>query len=248
MGDDQSVRAANDLVGHVQRLWLMVVGLAAEIDDLRFQPEGRVVPAPGLEALRIAADAAAADAHELADRVSILARDSDDEAVLAKAMHLLRGTLAAVQTAARRLAQLGMGVSAATLGGDRIERLDRACVAVLRSPELPQQAVRGDELLLTGRTRPELQVELAGLVCRLLIDRTPALQVSVPDRSASLAVETGDVLRLCWLGGSDAIQDRRWESPVMVSEPTNALLEFLFGDGGGAQDVVVSVGTESGKA
>ena len=223
----EAVHEAKDVAGLAQRVWLMASGLADEIDDLRFQPEERVVPAPGLETLRQAADAGAARAHELANRVAILAREAQDDSIT-RALDELHLAVVDVQTAARRLAQLGMGVSSAPLGGERIERLDRACVAVLRASDVCSTEVRGAELALTARTRAEAAVELGGLFCRLLVDRRPALAATAGAATARIFVDRRDVLYTeCRLGDGPATH-HEWESSVVVSEPVHVVLEALL--------------------
>lgn len=217
---------ADDLAASTQRVWLMASGLAAEIDDLRFQPEERVVPAPGLERLRQAADRAAAQAHELAERIRILT--GDDGAPVAGALGELDRAVAEADRALRRLAQLGMGVSALTMGGDRIERLDRACVAVLRALERSPATMDDDDLRLEGSTRDEAVVELAGVICRLLVDRTPAIRATTSGAWARLAVDDQE-LHLISAAGDQRPQHRQWESPVMVSQPADAVLDVILG-------------------
>src|SRR5581483_3285980 len=113
---------ANEVALEAQRLWLMAKGLGAEIDDLRLQPEDRLVPAPGLNHLVDSADSLAARCHELSDVVVILQREEGPDASLG-ALSSLVSALEEMQNGLRRLAQLGMGVSSLTLGGDRMERL-----------------------------------------------------------------------------------------------------------------------------
>jgi hypothetical protein len=102
-----------------------------------------------------------------------------------EALDELRLATGQADSARRRIAQLGMGVSSATLGGDRIERLDRACVAALRLGLYSAVGVVDDEdLSLSGSTRPEAHVELGGILCRLLVERKPVLIAEVPGAAA----------------------------------------------------------------
>jgi len=205
----------------------MAAGLAAEIDDLRFQPEGRVVPAPALEELRTTAERGAAEAHELAERVVILAREPDGEG-LPVALEELRDRLRRVKATACRLAQLGMGVSAATMGGDRIERLDRACVAVLRAEG--RVLVSNDDLALSGTTRAEVEVEVGGLICRLLVDRDPVVRASAGTTTAKVTPDYDDSLYVDWKTSTQSKDRRQWESPIAVSEAVEVLLDALLTD------------------
>ena len=233
------MQQANDLAAHVQRTWLMTAGLAAEIGHLRFQPEERIVPAPDLDALAEAADQAAARAHEVAERIGVLLRDGSDGVDAAGAE--LTAAAGEADRSARRVAQLGMGVSAHTLGGERIERLDRACVALLRPDGRAPTPTGADDVTLAGRTRVEVEVELAGMVCRLLVDRRPALWAVVPGAWGRLAVDDTDTLHLTWSAQLRSVQHTEWPSPIMVSDPVRSLLDVLLHDPGSAARLAVRV-------
>jgi hypothetical protein len=134
-GDGDTVQKANDVAAAAALAWIAAIGLATEIDDLRLQEEDRLVPAPGLRVIWDSVVTAAHNAADAAERFSRLLSSGTSAAVRAAAMSDARAAQATAELGLRRLAQLGFGVSAQSLGGDRIELLDRTCVAVLHPPD-----------------------------------------------------------------------------------------------------------------
>jgi hypothetical protein len=153
----------------------------------------------------------------------------------------------------RRLAQLGFGVSALLGGSARIERLDRTCVAVLHPPDGHGIAVPllSDGVSLAARSREDLVVEVAGIVCRLLIDRGAKVRFEVPGPAGGwfeFTVEPGDVLAASFKATStsrkasekpteagkgrrakeSSVRAQRWSSPVRVHEPAKLAVGTLF--------------------
>ena len=187
-------QATNDAAARAVRAWIIATGLAGEIEGILAE-QAIAPPVPGFAMLRELIDKAAKRAAAAADPAWGLCENvkryaaaigvtntPDDEAV--RKVHEAESQLLEAHTKAlalakeaecamRRLAQLGFGVSALLGGSARIERLDRTCVAVLHPPN--GHGIRvpllEDGVSLNARSKEELLVEIAGIVCRLLIDR-----------------------------------------------------------------------------
>jgi hypothetical protein len=238
MEPSRALRSGHEEAGRCFMAWLTVVGLAAEIDDLRFQEEGRIVPAPGLELLRDRGEEASREAADavgaigrlcgctVAEQVDLAVR-ADLDRRIGNASRSARLATSQAQRALRQLAQLAFGVSAFTIGGDRIERLDMAAVAVLHPPLGAGSAVSmvEDGVDLWSRTLPELEIEVAGMLCRVLVDRRTGLLLRSQGQEVSFTVDGGDTLRggqlwpgwsggtwRPWGGRSAPMTSGRWNS------------------------------------
>jgi hypothetical protein len=256
------------------RAWVIAAGLAAEIKGIRAE-QVNVPPAPGLATIRESVNraakraAAAADpAWGLGEKVMKLMHTVDATGSLnantVRALHKTENQLIAANTktlesareaegAMRRLAQLGFGVSALLGGSARIERLDRTCVAVLHPPDGYGTAVPllHDGVSLAARSREDLIVEVAGIVCRLLIDRGTKVRLEAPGPAGGwfeFSVEPGDTLVASWKAMSPkpkaveklkkaskpqrrkepSSRAQRWPSPVKVHEPAKLAVDTLF--------------------
>jgi hypothetical protein len=267
-------QATNDLAARAMRAWVIAAGLAAEIEGIRAE-QAKVPPAPGLATIRESVNraakraAAAADpAWGLGEKVMKHMHNADATGSLnagtVKTIHKTENQLIAANTktlesareaerAMRRLAQLGFGVSALLGGSARIERLDRTCVAVLHPPDGYGTAVPllHDGVSLAARSREDLVVEVAGIVCRLLIDRGTKARFEVPGPAGGwfeFSVEPGDTLvaslkatsrkskaaeKLKKTGkpqrGKEPLaRSQRWPSPVKVHEPAKLAVDTLF--------------------
>lgn len=252
------VRANNDAARAV-RAWLMASGLGAEIDDLRFQDEGRVVLAPSLNDLLEGLNDAAREACEGADRLALLSTDPDPDSIGEQAKAAAQSTAAAADNAerlARRVAQVGFGVSAQTMGGERIERLDRACTALIAPPK--QGRVRSvplaeDVPVISARGREELEVELSGVICRLLVERSRAVALSAGSVRVVVSVDSVDHLHVTVVGADQsgepevgwlaegATLTASWDSPVVVSEPARQISGRLLVDGLGSPHLTIEL-------
>ena len=288
MADPVRVRqAANDLAARAMRAWVIAEGLAAEIDAVRGGKAGSP-PAPGLARLRDLARLAARGAAAAADPAWALSGTvmrctgavldgegsgtfeelQEAEAALEAAYVETRERTEEVERAARALAQLGLGVSAMLGGSERVEQLDRTCVAVLQPPDGhgAGASLLDDGVTLHAASREDLLVEIAGVVCRILVDRATVVCLEAPGPAGGrfeLAVGQGDVLETSVVPappaaggrgragrpirparkGSRPPLSRSWPSPVRVVEPARAAVDALFGELGLERpgDLTVSV-------
>lgn len=215
---------ANAAALRASRAWLLAKGLAAEIDELRFEADDGPVPAPGLTKLVDRLEQDARDVCDLSDRVSILLLDPDQteelEARIEVEANAAEEGADKVELVARRIAQLAFGVSSGLGGNERIQRLDRAAVSVLHPPPGTGTHVGliDDGLEFFSRHAPELRIELGGIICRMLVDR----YVTVRFGQVELRVGSDETFHLSTPEG-----DQAWDSPVYVSEPARAIAKAL---------------------
>lgn len=244
--------AADEPAGRAARAWLMAAGLGTEIAGIAGADPDNLIPAPGLAGLLADAELAARDAHDAAERARTLSsalETGDEVPTIVLVIDATADAEAAADRATRdlrQIAQLGMGVSARCPTSSRVERLDRACVAVLYPPDAhgPAGTLADDGLSLTGTTGEEVEVELAGAICRLLTDRADRLVLGSPAGEVTLTVDADDnlIAELCpagdvagtsldgglselgWPPGSAL---RMWRNPVTVIEPASVIVSTL---------------------
>jgi hypothetical protein len=215
---------ANAAALRAARAWLLGKGLAAGIEELRFESEDDPVPAPGLPKLLDRLEMDFRDVSALWDRVAILLRDPEQTADLVARITVEVDAAEEgaddTERAARRIAQLAFGVSSGLGPSERVERLNRAAVAVLIPPQGTGRTVGlvDDGLTFFSRHKRELQVELGGVICRMLVDRN----VTVRFGDVELRVGSDETLHLV-----TPKADRAWDSPVTVSDPAHVTAKAL---------------------
>jgi hypothetical protein len=232
---------ANAAALRASRAWLLAKGLAAEVDELRFEAEDAPVPAPGLTKLLDRLEKDFRDVCDLSDRVSVLLRDPDQTSDLLSRIDLV--TDAADEGAdetevlARRIAQLAFGVSSGLEYTERVDRLDRVAVAVLHPPPGTGTPVGlvDDGFEFFSLHAPELLIELGGIICRMLIDRN----VTVRFDQIQLRVGPDETFHLSTPDG-----DQAWESPVYVGEPARAIAKILKKSGMSLKEIRTSAVAE----
>jgi hypothetical protein len=223
------LRRADDAAASAQRSWLLATGLAAEVDDIRFQGEDGPVVAPGLDELRASADHSARNAAAAANR----ARALQGEDSMLEAVEDVERAATEGARAGRSLAQLALGVSAHLWPSERVDRLDRAAVSVLAPPGQTERLVpvSSDGFVMRGTRRAEWAVAVAGLISRLLVERCQAADfVGCDGRRVRVGVSSDDEL-LAWMASPDADlrRWRRWPSPITVSGVVRDILDLLVG-------------------
>ncbi len=197
--------------------WLTAQGLAAEIKRLRRLDS---TPAPGRKILLRRAESASLEAHEAAQLILTCSDDDDfdewdrDEAAVRCADRTLDA-----ERAARQLAQLAMGVSSCHDGDPRNLRLDRAAVAVVCHP-LTGASLRADGIEMFATTQEALLSEMAGLICRLIVEPNTTLLVG----PVELEADHDGNLTL-----TDGSEVHHWETPVSVYFPAAKVIETLTG-------------------
>ena len=224
MSNGNQGRRANNAALRAARAWLLGKGLAGEVEDLRFAADDGPVPAPGLSKLLERLERNLRDVCDLSDRVAILLHDPEQTPDLVARIEIEADAAeeGAEETdrIARRIAQVAFGVSSGLGPVDRVERLDRAAVAVLYPPDGlgKQPRLVDDGIELFARHAAELPVELGGIICRMLTDRN----VTVRFGQIELRVGSDETLDLSTPEG-----DRAWDSPIQVAEPAHATAKAL---------------------
>lgn len=236
---------ANAAALRAARGWLLGIGLAGQVEELRSECQDDPVPAPGLPKLLDRLEKDLHDVCDLSDRVAVLLRDPEEtpELVARIAVEVDATEEGADETGrvARRIAQLAFGVSSGLGPSERVQRLDRAAMAVLHPPRGIGRPVGlvNDGIELFTRHAPELPVELGGIICRMLIDRN----VNVRLGGVTLRVGRGATLHLITGEG-----DTAWESPVQVSDPAHATAEALKSTGKSLKHIRATAVAEWGES
>jgi hypothetical protein len=219
MTEEQVGNRANAAGLSASRAWLLGRGLAAEVEQVRFTGGDEPVPAPGLPQLLDRLEQDLRDVLALADRVDALLggpeRAVDLPAIVAVELGAAEEGAEAIERVARQLAQLALGVSTGLPPSPRAERLDSAAVAVLHPPAGGGRTAHliDDGLELFGHDRRELEVELRGLCCRMLLDG----EVSAHFGEVVLRVGGDQTLHLATPDGESS-----WAAPVEVTLPAVA--------------------------
>ena len=219
MHQDNAGERANAAALRATRAWLFGKGLAAEVEELRFEVEECPVPAPGLPKLLHRLEKDLRDVCDLSNRVTILLRDPVQTPDLVARIEVDADAAEEgadeAELVARRIAQLASGVSLSLGESERVQRLDRAAVSVLSPPPGTGRAVGlvDDGLELFARHAPELLIELGGIICRMLVDRN----VTVRFGEVELRVGSDETFHLM-----TPVGDQAWDSPVEVAVPAHA--------------------------
>ncbi len=260
----------NDLAAQAARALLLGAGLKGEIDKVIEAGTDTPIPLEGLdEAMRDldgcvsgtldAADSSMMTHRRAADYANALEGPQDTERL--RLLHheerrlvlQFNNSLEAsrqCEKITRDIAQLAFGISACA-SGPLVERLDRAGVAVLHPPRGSGQAVplHEDGLTLRSKSERELTIELAGVICRILVDRRTVVGLLLPDREGEgiyMEVDAGTTLLLTahtavdatrralmessdWREEEPGILVQRWPSPVRAIVPATLIAKALFG-------------------
>jgi hypothetical protein len=250
----------DDAVARAGRAWLLASGLAAEVDTVRHHENDVPIPAPGLDALVDQAAASSLEACEAADLVARLREelstaddDSGDETEsrARDAVQRVHAAAEAAERAARSVGQLALGVSSLAALSDRTDRLDRVGVALLHPPPGygPAIGLLEDGTKIRARFAQELTVEVAGLLCRLLIDRGVVIEFGCATGAITFSVDPWDTLRasatvehdIAEQSGSALLElgwepgtaggglHKTWQSPVTIAEPAQLTVKSLCG-------------------
>ena len=274
----------NDLAAQAARALLLGAGLKGEIDKVIEAGTDTPIPIEALdEAMRQldqcvtlavnAADSSLMTHQRAADLARALAgpedthtieRLHDEERRLILQHNSTLESSLQCERITRDIAQLAFGISACA-SGPLVERLDRAGVAVLHPPRGSGQAVplHEDGLTLRSKSERELAIELAGVICRILVDRRTVVSLLLPGLNIEgiyMEVDAGTTLLLTAHTGGDAtrralmessdwreeepgILVQRWPSPMRVIVPATLIAKALFGPFGleAAEALEVSV-------
>ena len=210
------------------RAWLLGKGLAAEVELMRLQGGDEMVPAPGLPKLLDRLDHNLQCVSALSDRIDDLLYGSEQPWNLMSIVEVEADALEegaeVVARIARQIAQLALGVSTGLVPRKSAERLDDAAIAVLSPPYRLGETVGlvCDGIELFSNDHTDLEVELRGICCRMLLDHNVCVRIG----DVKLMVGSDEVLHL-----STADSDSEWEAPVEVLYPARATVRALKSEG-----------------
>ncbi|CAB4805278.1 MAG: hypothetical protein F2873_07970 [Actinobacteria bacterium] len=227
--------AANQFAAAASQAWLGASGLATEIEALRWTTDSIPIPAPGLEQALEEARGAAMDSTSAADRIFTLLEqplDTGTVAAVRRALSECEQRCADTQLWTRRLAQLCLGVTTFLAGNDAIALTERAAVIVLVAPFGERRTLPTDGLHTTASNYETLNIELAGILCRLIIEHDWIIELSVTSAAASdtatkvtLAFSHSGILELH--SNNPTVPSQAWHDPVVVAEPVAHLIELF---------------------
>jgi hypothetical protein len=270
---------------HGAHTWLIAQGLVAVLDDLRARTTDTTpIPVPGTRKLLDQITDGVTEATNLLDAAVIKAesedlasnrgaggrfapgrrsdRDRAGDGQVPPRLEAVGVSIVAADRFARQVAQLVLGATSYLAGTDDVARVERAAVEVLAPVRGPKTPLTDDGIELFGADREQLQIEVAGTICRLLIDwggtvalRTPngatiALEVSGDTLHVSLqGAEQIDTLNAGWRSQGPGWFVRSWASPVTVAEAGREIVRVLFDilEVPGAADVTAELPTDAAE-
>jgi hypothetical protein len=171
---DRALATANEAANEASGFLVRVRGLADLIDRFRFRDPSTVIPAPGIHELPDEVEIHAIEAMRAAATCRILTLqavgDEDDDRPgllqeVNRASDRAQGDAADAQRLTRQLAQLLLGVAQVPYDGEDVELVERSAIAMLQGSSMAD-----DEPPLRSRTVPEFEVELAGVIARVLLE------------------------------------------------------------------------------
>jgi hypothetical protein len=207
--------AANRTLQQVSLTWLTARGLVAEIEERRALDDGERQGAPGLferlERIRENVNDAMSFGSDLRGPLS----DED----FAWAINGIENTATAIEFETRHLAQLLLGVNAVHADTGWTEVADRAASELLSDADEEGVTLLDEDFRFSASSLMEARTELAGLICRMILEQSWILTVevdSVPVRVAFL-----DHLLALWR--EDGVP-HVWNDPVVVTEVVDEIL------------------------
>lgn len=195
---------------------------------MRLQSADEMAPVPGLPRLLDRLDHNLRYVSVLSDRIDDLVYGSEQPwnlmSILEVEADAVEEGAEVVARVARQIAQLALGVSTGLVPSKSAERLDDAAIAVLSPPYRLGETVGlvCDGIQLFSNDHADLEVELRGICCRMLLDHN----VSVRIGDVELMVGSDEVLHLF-----TADCDSEWEAPVVVLDPARATVKALKSEG-----------------
>jgi len=162
-----------------------------------------------------------------------------------------------IGVALRQIAQIGLGVGSFTDGDDQVLRLERACTEILFvAPDDSERFDLADDgPTLDGPTQSDAEVQLAGMLCRLILNRQVVLTIDTAQGQMNItrASDGGLLARFepdgefsgASLDGQGwsrhgAVWVQSWEDPVRIAVPATTVLRLLVEAGVDIADFVVS--------
>lgn len=190
------------------------------------------------------------DFPQISGRGPIVPLDNDQDITDAAALRSARAATEAARDRARRtlrhLAQVGLGVAQHAYEDDDTELLERTCIGVLVDGSTaigePSGDPVGDDHAWRGRTRAEVEVELAGILARFLAT------TGGPRLGIDIRTPGGPVRHVGWSddGGLQVDGLGTFDAPVTITQVVTALLDLCAeADGAAPTDLTVSWAAEA---
>jgi len=207
--------AANRTLQQVSLTWLTARGLVAEIEERRVLDDGERQGAPGLferlERIRVSVNAAMSFGSDLGKPLT-----DEDFALVINEIDTVAVT---IEFETRHLAQLLLGVNTLHADTGWTEVADRAASELLSVADEDGISLMGEDFTLSASSLKEARVELAGLICRLILEQSWILTVEVDGEPVHLGFFDGYLV--AW---RDDGTNRFWKDPLVVAEVVDEVL------------------------
>ena len=237
--NESAGRAALTLVQGLG-LNLLLAEIMAERDDARH--------VPGMTEWIETLKRSSALACEAADRV-LDEGDGGGEAEVAQMVLTASDSAIECETALRSIAQLAMGTTTAYGGASDVARLERTSSVIIAIDAGLGHGIFADGYLSAASNIDELEIELAGFLCRMNLEHGARLEITAPqgtivvrtdevgDLSSSVQLVAGSEIVLQELGWSEG-GTTSWPSPPVIALPSRQVAATLVAMNGGSGDHV----------
>lgn len=207
--------------------WLLARGLIAEIEVIR-RALPAALPVPGIEELLGVVGSAADEAGAAADAVYAALHDSDDPAddpLIRQSVVTATDAADRARLGLRRLAQVMLGVSSHAGGQAATYRAERAAVMVIVGDQDAVPSLPSDGAWWASCTPEEFAVELAGAICRLILEQSWRLRITHEHGSIDIEMHDGGILKLD--SSFPPLPAQYWSDPLPVLEVVNEVIDVL---------------------
>lgn len=228
-------------------MWATGRGLAAVIAELGAPDPDNTVPIPGLALLVAELEDACCAVCAVADEVVSLGDvGGAANATVADLVSRSGAALSAGGLAARRLAELCLGVTSYLPDDPRVTLAERAAVAALKLDSTIANELVDDGIRVKANDLVGLGVDLAGTLCRMIVDHDCVLTLDLEGVngpvSIACTVDSVGNLELALIGPPDALTEElgslgwasepdglgaNWDDPLAVVEPVELIISTL---------------------
>lgn len=227
-------------------VWATGRGLAAAAAELSSYFPDDPIPTPGLDQFVDQLNEACTTVSAVADGVGDLEDPTADDPVVATAIDRAHASLAPGTRALRRLAQLALGVTTYLPDDPAVTLVERAAIGVLKLEPTSAAELADDGVDIVSSDVPGFRVELAGALCRMIVDHHCRLTIDSPgtERPGSIAatvdaignleltltapagVALAELEALGWTTGPSGLS-AKWKDPLIVSQPAELIVSTL---------------------
>lgn len=207
--------------------WIVARGLIAEIEAIRWALPA-ALPVPGVEELFGVVGSAADQAGAAADAVYAALQDPStqaDDPLIRQSVETATDAADRARLGVRRLAQVMLGVSSHAGGQAATYRAERAAVVVLVGDHDAASSLPSDGAWWASRTLEEFAVELAGAICRLIVEQSWRLRLTHAHGSIDIAMHDGGILTL--ESSFAQLSAQQWRDPLPVLEVVDEVVDVF---------------------